>query len=80
MELPKYFGTIHPEEWLKQVKAQCYLKDIEDEQKILKICKLMIDSTITIPNEINTFDELIKALKSHTTFNIFKDSCKVKLH
>ncbi|RIA90466.1 hypothetical protein C1645_769954 [Glomus cerebriforme] len=39
----------------------------------------MIDSTIIIPNEINTFDELIKALKSHTSFNIFKDSCKRKL-
>jgi hypothetical protein len=79
MELLKYTGTIHPEEWLKQVQAHCYLKGIEDEQKILKICKLMIDSTIIIPKEINSFDELIKALKSHTTFNIFKDSCKRKL-
>ncbi|RIA95399.1 hypothetical protein C1645_862003 [Glomus cerebriforme] len=79
MELPKYTGTIHPEEWLKQVKVYCYLKDIENEQKILKICKLMIDSTIIIPNEINSFDELIKTLKSHMSFNIFKDSCKRKL-
>src|SRR3954466_14182453 len=79
MELPKYNGTIHPEEWLKQVQTYCCLREIENEQKILKFCKLMIDSTITIPNEINSFDELIKALKSHSTFNIFKDSCKRKL-
>ena len=79
MDLPKYTGTVHPERWLKQVQAHCYLKDIEDVQKILKICKLMIDPIITIPNEINSIDELIKALKSHSTFNIFKDSCKTKL-
>ena len=79
MGIPKYSGTTHPEEWLKQVQACCYLKQITNEQKILKICKLMIDSTITIPNEINSFSELIKALKSHTTFNIFKNSCKRKL-
>src|SRR5256885_11883708 len=76
MELQKYNGTIHPEEWLRQVQTYCCLKEIENEQKILKICKLLIDPIITIPDEINSFDELIKALKSHSTFNIFKNSCK----
>jgi len=79
MDLPKYNGTIHPEEWLKQVQTFCYLKEITNERKILKICKLMIDSTITIPNEINSLDELIKALKSHSTFEIFKNTCRKKL-
>ena len=79
MELQKYNGTVHPEEWLKQEKAYCCLKDIENEQKILKFCKLMIDSTIIIPDEINSLNELIKSLKSHSTFEIFKDSCKKKL-
>ncbi|RIA90435.1 MIR motif-containing protein [Glomus cerebriforme] len=79
MELPKYSGTIHPKEWLKQVQAHCYLKEIENEQTVLKICKLMIDSTIIIPDEINSFNELIETLKSHSTFNIFKNSCNKKL-
>ncbi|CAB4390737.1 unnamed protein product [Rhizophagus irregularis] len=79
MELPKYNGNIHPEEWLKQVQTHCYLKGVENEIQILKICKLMIDSTIIIPKDINSFDELIKSLKSHTTFTIFKNSCKRKL-
>ena len=79
MELPKYDGTIHPDKWLKQVQAYCYLKEIENEQRILKICKYLIDSTITIPDEINSVDELIKALKSHSTFEIFKNSCIAKL-
>src|SRR2546423_8459580 len=56
-----------------------YFKQITNEQKLLNICKLMIDSTIIIPNEINSFDELIKALKSHSTFEIFKDTCIVRL-
>src|SRR5204862_486562 len=60
MELPKYIGTVHPEEWLKQVQAYCYLKDIDNEQKILKFCILMIDSNIIIPKEINSFNELMK--------------------
>lgn len=79
MEIPKYNGNTHPEEWLKQVQTHCYLKGIENETQILKICKLMIDSTIIIPKEINSFDELNKSLKSHTTFTIFKNSCKKKL-
>ncbi|GBC07022.1 hypothetical protein RclHR1_00720031 [Rhizophagus clarus] len=79
MDLPKYDGNIHPEEWMKQIQTHCYLKGIESEIQILKICKLMIDFTIIIPKEINSFDKLIKTLKSHTTFSIFKNSCKKKL-
>src|SRR2546429_2609238 len=79
MDLPKYTGVIHPEEWLKQIQTCCYLKEITDEQKILKICKFKIDSSINIPDEIDTLDKLIKTLKSHLTFTIFKISCKRKL-
>ncbi|PKK66987.1 hypothetical protein RhiirC2_12871 [Rhizophagus irregularis] len=41
----------------------------------------MIDSTIIIPNvdKINSFEELIKALKLHSTFSVYKNSCKRKL-
>ncbi|RIA90436.1 MIR motif-containing protein, partial [Glomus cerebriforme] len=79
MELPKYSGIIHPKEWLKQVQTFCYFKQMSNDQEILNICKLMIDSTIIVPGEINSFNELIKALKSHPTFNIFKNSCNKKL-
>ena len=79
MELQKYNGTIHPEEWLKQAQVYCCFKEIEDEQRILKICILIIDSTITIPNEINSFYTLIRVLKLHLSFRIFKSSCKAKL-
>ncbi|RGB44242.1 hypothetical protein C1646_678923 [Rhizophagus diaphanus] len=41
----------------------------------------MIDSTLIIPNvdKINSFEELIKALKLHSTFILYKNSCKRKL-
>ncbi|PKY45402.1 hypothetical protein RhiirA4_542568 [Rhizophagus irregularis] len=81
MELPKYSGTIHPQEWLKQVLIFCYFNQIKDDKEVLNICKTMINSTIIIPNvnEIKSFEELIEALKLHSTFNIFKISCKRKL-
>ncbi|GBC27603.2 uncharacterized protein OCT59_013323 [Rhizophagus irregularis] len=81
MELPKYSGTIHPQEWLKQVLIFCYFKQIKDDKEVLNICKTMINSTIIIPNvnEIKSFEELIEALKLHSTFNTFKISCKRKL-
>src|SRR5687767_8473204 len=79
MDIPKYTGTIHLEEWLKQIKTYCYLKDITDEQKILTICKFKICSSINIPDDIDTLDKLIKVLKSHPIFEIFKNTCIVKL-
>ncbi|PKK66989.1 hypothetical protein RhiirC2_852499 [Rhizophagus irregularis] len=70
--LPKYSGTIHPQEWLKQVLIFCYFNQIKDDKEVLNICKTMINSTIIIPNvnEIKSFEELIEALKLHSTFNI----------
>ncbi|CAG8441434.1 6592_t:CDS:2 [Funneliformis caledonium] len=82
MDPPRYDGTIHPDEWIKQVRIFCYFKQITDEQEIVKFCKSMINSTINIKNyfeEINTFTSLSNALRSHVTFKILKDSCKRKL-
>src|SRR6266498_4937519 len=79
MELPKYNGTCHPNEYVKLMRAYCKLNRITTEKEILELCILMIDSTITISDDINDMDKLVKALKSHSTFNIFKDSCNRKL-
>src|SRR5688572_15755941 len=81
MEPPKYDGTIHPEEWVKQVRIFCQLNKITTDQEILKICKLSINSNINISREenINTVDELIEILKENTFFMIFKNNAKKKL-
>jgi len=83
MDPPRYDGTIHPDEWIKQIRTFCYFKQITSEQEIVKFCKSMIHSTINIGNdtdEIDTFTSLSDALKSHITFKILKDTCKRKLH
>ncbi|RIA88544.1 hypothetical protein C1645_826180 [Glomus cerebriforme] len=82
MNPPRYDGTIHPDEWIKQIRVFCYFKQITNEQEIVKFCKSMIHSTININNdseEINTFNSLSDALRSHITFKILKDTCKRKL-
>ncbi|PKK67433.1 hypothetical protein RhiirC2_570999 [Rhizophagus irregularis] len=79
MEPRKYDGTIHPEEWIKQIQLFCYLRQITTDQEILKICKLVIDPKINISHNINTIDELIKALKQDIFFIISKDDAKRKL-
>jgi hypothetical protein len=78
MDITRYYGTVHPEEWLKQVQTICIINNIE-ESDVLKLCKLNIDPSITIPNEINTLNELAKVLKAHSTFEIYKNDCKRRL-
>ncbi|CAB4434141.1 unnamed protein product [Rhizophagus irregularis] len=79
MELPTYNGTCHPDKYIKRMRAYCKINQITNENEILELCILMLDSIITIPNEINSLDELTTSLKSHSTFNIFKNTCKAKL-
>ncbi|CAB4390740.1 unnamed protein product [Rhizophagus irregularis] len=77
MNITRYYATVHPEEWVNQVQTICLFNNIKQQEKdILKICKLNIDLQISIPNEINTLKELVKALKTHSTFEIYKSGCK----
>ncbi len=80
MNPPKYDGTIRPEEWIRQIRLFCQLKQITTDQEILKICKLLINSNINISQyNINTIDELIKALKDNPFYTMFKNTAKRKL-
>lgn len=79
MNITKYDGIVHPEEWIKKVQTICLINNFRQEIDILKLCKLNIDPPIPIPNEINTLKELAKALKTHSTFEIYKSGCKYRL-
>ncbi|GBB85836.1 hypothetical protein RclHR1_12290005 [Rhizophagus clarus] len=79
MEPPIYDGKIHPNEYVKKMRIYCNLRQITNEQEILKFAIMMIDSTINVPENINSFDTLINALKNHISFTVFKNSCKRKL-
>jgi hypothetical protein len=78
MYLPQYNGTVHPDEWIQQVRAFCFINNVEDE---LELYKTLIHPAIGIPSIgcIRTLEDLLDALKSHDSFSIFKDSCKRKL-
>ncbi|RIA90437.1 hypothetical protein C1645_769890 [Glomus cerebriforme] len=80
MDIPKYIGDVHPEEYIKEIRAYCNFKHITDEEEILKFSRMMIDSTIDISSEVKSCDQLINVLKEHVTFSIFKNSSRRKLH
>lgn len=80
MEAPRYIGDTHPEEYIKEMRAYCSFKKITDESVVVKYSKMMVDSTIDIPSDIESCEDLVKALKEHISFPIFTNSCKRKLH
>ncbi|RGB36725.1 hypothetical protein C1646_696684 [Rhizophagus diaphanus] len=81
MDIPKYNGTMHPEEWIRQIKASCYYNNVCSDGIHVYLCKQLIHPAIKIPyiDNIPTTNELLNALKAHVTFTIFKESCKRKL-
>ncbi|RIA86205.1 hypothetical protein C1645_807887 [Glomus cerebriforme] len=79
---PKYDGTIHPEEWVKQIQLSFYdthNKITKNEQEIVNYCKLLIHPSIKILPETNSFIGLINDLKSDISYDVFKNSVKNKL-
>ncbi|CAI2162095.1 19717_t:CDS:2 [Funneliformis geosporum] len=79
MDLPIYDGNIHPNEWLKQVQTYCFLKKITKDEEILKLAIMVIDSTIKVPENITSLDELMNSLKQDISHSIFKLQMKKKL-
>src|SRR5688572_16410964 len=74
---PKYDGTIHPDEWINQLR-NCYHAYWEYVD-LITYAKSMVDSSILIPENLTEISELINLLKQHITFTVFKNSCKRKL-
>ncbi|GBB92160.1 hypothetical protein RclHR1_19740002 [Rhizophagus clarus] len=81
MDFPKYNGNIHPDEWIKdfknyleyfKIKQVCY----EDR---MKVALSLVDSTISLPTGIDSFEKLCNALKEDISFTIFKNTNERKL-
>src|SRR5436190_24386501 len=66
MDIPRYDGNIHPDEWINNIQ--------------LNNAKSLVDSTISLPTGINSFEELRNALKEDISFTTFKNTNKRKLH
>ncbi len=75
MELQKYNGNIHPDEWINDLKIYY------DKVFGLKYhtVKSLVDPTITIPTEIDNIEKLRNALKEDISFTVFKNTNKRKL-
>ena len=64
MDLPKYDGNIHPDEWINELQTYFNIKSLFnlgniDENIInlrkLNIAKSLVDSTISLPTGIDKF-------------------------
>src|ERR1043166_1157540 len=77
MNLQKYDGTIHPDDWLSNLDTyNLYFLNRGDQ---LKIAISLVDSAIKLPTGINDVEKLRNALKEDVSFKIFKNTNKRKL-
>ncbi|RIA89047.1 hypothetical protein C1645_825414 [Glomus cerebriforme] len=77
MDIPKYDGNVHPDEWIKDIQKYFKLKKISYGH--LEIAISLVDSTISLPTGINSLEELLDALKKDISFTVFKNTNKRKL-
>ena len=78
----KYDGTIHPEEWIRQIQLSFYNENYENtknEQEIINYCKLLIHPSVKISPETNSLVGLVNDLKSDVSYDAFKKSVKKRL-
>ncbi|PKC71328.1 hypothetical protein RhiirA1_497365 [Rhizophagus irregularis] len=71
MDIPKYDGNIHPDEWINDI--QKYLKLRYTGDNYLNIAISLVDSNIiSLPTKIDSFEELRDVLKEDISFTVFK--------
>ncbi|PKC05795.1 hypothetical protein RhiirA5_400737 [Rhizophagus irregularis] len=73
MEFPKYDGNIHPNEWINDIKKYLIFRNINKGDH-LGIAILFVDSFITLPAEIGSFEQLCNLLKEDISFTVFKNT------
>jgi hypothetical protein len=71
MDIPKYDGNIHPDEWINDIQKYLGLRHTTSDYLMTAIS--LVDSTIiSLPAKINSFEELSNALKEDISFTVFK--------
>ncbi|RGB31111.1 hypothetical protein C1646_764474 [Rhizophagus diaphanus] len=73
MEFPKYDGNIHPNEWINDIKKYLIFSNINKGDH-LEIAISFVDSFITLPAEIGSFEQLCNLLKEDISFTVFKNT------
>ena len=79
MDLPKYDGNIHPDEWIKDIQKYDRFWKERYGLGYLNYAISLVDSTINLPAEIDDYEKLRNALKQDISFTVFKNTNKRKL-
>ena len=75
MDFPKYDGNIHPDEWINELDNYFKIKlGRFDPENNINYVILLVDSTISLPTEINSLEKLHDALKEDISFTVFKNT------
>ena len=75
MGYPKYYGNVHPDEWINNIKQYCEAKQYHDVHYALSL----VDPSISLPTGIDNLEKLRNALKEDNSFMAFKNKNKRKL-
>ncbi|CAI2168235.1 19813_t:CDS:2 [Funneliformis geosporum] len=77
MNCQKYDGTIHPDEWIKDIQSYCnsHLKKVTNINYAISL----VNGSIKLPSGITNFEKLRNALKEDISFKVFKNTNKMKL-
>ncbi|RIA89062.1 hypothetical protein C1645_825431 [Glomus cerebriforme] len=79
MEVQKYDGNIHPDEWIDDIKKYRPQWNNNYEGGFLGTVISLVDSTIKLPTGIDDIEKLRNVLKEDISFTIFKNTNKRKL-
>ena len=78
MDIPKYDGNIHPDEWINDIQKYYTLWQ-NNYGGFLNTAISLVDPTIKLPTEIDSLEKLRNALKQDVYFMVFKNTNKRKL-
>ncbi|GBB96133.1 hypothetical protein RclHR1_02690018 [Rhizophagus clarus] len=79
MDLQKYDGKIHPDEWINDVQTYFNIKQRHNLINNINIVISLVDPTIKLPTGIDNYEKLRNALKEDISFTVFKNTNKRKL-
>ena len=75
MDLQKYNGNIHPDEWINDIIANFNYNN-KDIVNSFNIAKSLVDPAIKLPAEVDDYEKFHDIFKEDISFTIFKNTNK----
>jgi hypothetical protein len=79
MDLPKYDGNIHPDEWINDIQKYDFFWRARYGIEYFDTAVSLIDPIIKLPTGTDNYEKLRNALKEDISFTIFKNTNERKL-